>query len=148
MNTSKIKKIERRYHCWNLRIDFGKRWEVKKSLGLSIAYIVIGSFLYISLVCGKTPLSVGYFIGAYVALFACVAMFGICFVDFLISMAKTLCGIYLEQRACVDEQKYIDFGTVTSYYDPETKTEYTEEEYQQMVNEEKEQFEEGLTVSI
>lgn len=133
METKNLKKIVTKNHNWDFRIDFNQMNEVKWAMIFVTVSFALAITSYVGM--GKST-SVSGFIVSYISMVVMLVSFSINFVNLFRHLVLMACGCYHVVKQNVDEQKDIDFGTTTAFYDPDTKKLYSEEEYLAMVRSE------------
>ncbi len=128
METKNLTKIVRRKHRWSTNQQYNLTqmyWDMGFVLGsLVFGGMAVGAFWYAK--------ELWVILALYACIFATIVMFSINIIRLVNHLAEMLCAIYHVVRVNVDEQKDIDFGTFTTYYDPVSQVEISEERYDEM----------------
>lgn len=130
METKNLKKLVTKNHNWDFRINFTQMTEVKWEMIFVTVSFALAITSYVGM--GKAT-SVSGFIVSYISMVVMLVAFSINFVHLFRHLLLMACGCYHIVKQNVEEQKDIDFGTSTAYYDPDTKNLYSEDEYLAMV---------------
>ena len=130
METKNLKKIVTKNHNWDFRIDFTQMYDIKWEMIFVTVSFALAIMSYVGM--GKST-SVSGFIVSYISMVVMLVAFSINFVNLFRHLVLMACGCYHVVKQNVDEQKDIDYGTTTAFYDPDTKKMYSEEEYLAMV---------------
>ena len=134
METKNLKKLVTKNHNWDFRINFTQMTEVKWEMIFVTVSFALAITSYVGM--GKAT-SVSGFIVSYISMVVMLVAFSINFVHLFRHLLLMACGCYHIVKQNVEEQKDIDFGTTTVYYDPDTKNLYSEDEYLAMVRTER-----------
>lgn len=133
METKNLKKIVTKNHNWDFRIDFNQMREVKWEM----IFVTVSFALAITSYFGMDKAtSVSGFLVSYICMVVMLVAFSINFVHLFRHLVLMVCGCYHVVKQNVEEQKDLDYGTSTVFYDPDTKKLYSEEEYLAMVRSE------------
>ena len=130
METKNLKKIVTKVHNWDFGIDFNQIRDVKWEM----VFVTMSFALAITTCVGMVKsTSVSGFLVSYLSMVVLLVTFSISFVNLFRHLVLMACGCYHVIKQNVEEQKDIDYGTTTTFYDPDTKKQYSESEYLAMV---------------
>lgn len=130
METKNLKKIVTKNHNWDFRIDFNQMREVKWEMIFVTVSFALAIMAYVGM--GKST-SVSGFIVSYISMVVMLVAFSTNFVNLFRHLVLMACGCYHVVKQNVEEQKDLDYGTTTVFFDPDTKKLYSESEYLDMV---------------
>lgn len=115
METKNLKKIVTKNHNWDFRIDFTQMYDIKWEMIFVTVSFALAITSYVGM--GKAT-SVSGFIVSYISMVVMLVAFSINFVNLFRHLVLMACGCYHVVKQNVDEQKDIDYGTTTAFYDP------------------------------
>lgn len=126
METKNLKKVIRRKHRWDLALNFDQMREIT----WETAFVTVSLALAITsgIGMGKAT-SVSGFVISYIVMVMMLVSLSINFVKLFRHLVLMVCAAWHVAKQNVEEQKDIDFGTTTTYYNPDTQTEISEEDY-------------------
>lgn len=133
METKNLKKVIRRKHRWDLALNFDQMSEIT----WETVFVTVSFALAITSGIGLVKAtSLSGLIISYIAMVMMLVSFAINFVKLFRHLVLMVCASWHVAKQNVEEQKDIDFGTTTTYYNPDTQTEISEEEYIDLVRQE------------
>jgi hypothetical protein len=133
METKNLKKVIRRKHRWDLALNFDQMSEIT----WETLFVTVSFALAITSGIGLVKAtSVSGFLVSYIGIVVMLVAFSINFVHLFRHLVLMVCAAWHVAKQNVEEQKDIDFGTTTTYYNPDTQTEMSEEDYIDLVRKE------------
>ena len=130
METKNLKKIVTKRHNWDFGIEFNRIRDFKWDMIFVTVSFALAITSYVGM--GEST-SVSGFLVSYISMVVMLVAFSINFVNLFQHIVLMVCGCYHVIKQNVEEQKDIDYGTTTTFYDTDTKKQYSESEYLAMV---------------